>query len=142
MALRTMSKLVGAFELGGAENRVLPMEGLRGIAVALVFCQHYGTQFATYGSCTGFTRTVALKLASFGNYGVELFFVLSGYLIYTILLKKRPSFLTFMARRAQRLYPAFIAAMIIGILADFYRVLPVYCISDKRSGCLDVVLGI
>ena len=91
------------------------------MAVALVFFQHYCTQFITYTSLTGWTEHIARSLQHFGNYGVELFFVLSGFLIYEILLRKRPPFLLFMARRAQRLYPAFFVALAIGVLIDIVR---------------------
>src|SRR5689334_17761984 len=76
------------FEIGGS-NRSLPMEGLRGIAVFLVFLQHYSTQFLTYAQLSGVTLDIAQIWHRSGNYGVELFFVLSGFLIYGILLKRR-----------------------------------------------------
>jgi exopolysaccharide production protein ExoZ len=121
MTVLQPSRFARAFEISGASTRVLPMEGLRGIAVGLVFLQHYCTQFLTYAKLDGPTAEIAAFFGSFGNYGVELFFVLSGYLIYSILLRRRPAFFGFMARRAQRLYPAFMVAFVIGMLADFAR---------------------
>ena len=50
---------------------------------------------------SGFTEQFARAFQDFGNYGVELFFVISGYLIYSILLRRCPSFIPFMTRRAQ-----------------------------------------
>jgi exopolysaccharide production protein ExoZ len=97
------------------------MEGLRGVAVGLVFLQHYCTQFLFYADVSGPTRRLAEFFHEVGNYGVELFFVLSGFLIYGILLRRRPNFLRFMARRAQRLYPAFIVALLIGVAVDWLR---------------------
>ena len=102
-------------------SRSRPMEGLRGVAVGLVFLQHYCTQFLTYAEVSGPTRRLAEFFRDVGNYGVELFFVLSGFLIYGILLRRRPNFLPFMARRAQRLYPAFIVALLIGVAVDWLR---------------------
>jgi exopolysaccharide production protein ExoZ len=115
------SRLARAFELGGSDSRFLPMEGLRGVAVGLVFLQHYCTQLLIYDKLEGFTAHFALFFRDFGNYGVDLFFVLSGFLIYSILLRRRPGFFDFMARRAQRLYPAFLAAFFIAISSDFLR---------------------
>src|SRR5271166_1868286 len=109
-----------AFEIGGS-GRSFPIEGLRGVAVTLVFLQHYCTQFTTYAKPSGFTDDFAQALQNFGAYGVELFFVLSGFLIYGILLRRQPSFIPFIARRAQRLYPAFIVAFLIGIVWEFSR---------------------
>ena len=115
-----LGRIHSLLELGGS-GRSLPIEGLRGIAVSLVFLDHYCTQFVSYANVSGFTRQVARASQDFGEYGVELFFVLSGFLIYSILLRRRPSFIPFMTRRAQRLYPAFIIALLIGILADLFR---------------------
>lgn len=51
-----------------------------------------------------------------------------------ILLSKRPRFLSFMVRRAQRLYPAFLVAFAIGALIDF--VLPVPKIPEQFTDAL------
>jgi exopolysaccharide production protein ExoZ len=108
------------FEISGRE-RLTAMEGLRGVAVFLVFLQHYCRQSLEIGQISGGTLLFAEVFRNFGNRGVELFFVLSGYLIYGIVLKKKPKFLPFMARRAQRLYPAFGVALAIGIALDLLR---------------------
>ncbi len=49
-----MQRLEAAFELGGS-GRLLPMEGVRGIAVGLVFLQHYGMQFVSTSDVSGVT---------------------------------------------------------------------------------------
>ncbi len=105
----------------GGYDRLLAMEGLRGLAVGLVFLQHYCVTFINLTDLEGPTWMVAAAFRRFGNYGVELFFVLSGLLIYGLLLKRRPSFLPFMRRRAVRLYPAFLAVLAINILLDPLR---------------------
>src|SRR3954447_20273970 len=113
----------GLFELD-SRDRLLPMEGLRGIAVGLVFLQHYCMQYTTLTHLDGWTACTAIMFRGFGNRGVELFFVLSGFLIYSVLLKKRPAFISFMLRRAQRLYPAFVVALAFGVLLDITRPTP------------------
>lgn len=81
------------------------LDGLRGIAICLVVAYH--------GSVPGLDR--------FGGVaGVELFFVLSGFLITTLLLREhlgtgRVSFRNFYARRALRLFPA-LAMLILAVL--------------------------
>ncbi len=69
------------------------LDGIRGIAVALVVLFHY-----------------LPNLFPFGYVGVDLFFVLSGYLITQVILKKleqgRFSFAEFYRNRARRLFPA------------------------------------
>lgn len=98
------------FELGAAEaHRLLPMEGLRGLAVLLVFFVHYGSQL---GHAAGLAPPgLGLALQHLGHAGVDLFFVLSGYLIYRMLLSRPRPYLPFLARRVQRLYPAFLVVL-------------------------------
>jgi exopolysaccharide production protein ExoZ len=112
------------FELN-SRDRLLPMEGLRGIAVSLVFLQHYCRQFIEAGHLTGATALFAAAFRNYGNRGVELFFVLSGFLIYGIVIKKKPTFFDFMLRRAQRIYPTFIAVFLLACIIDFLRQNPV-----------------
>jgi peptidoglycan/LPS O-acetylase OafA/YrhL len=76
--------------------RVRGLDGLRALAVLLVFAHHINGQ-ALPG----------------GFIAVDLFFVLSGYLITSLLLREREaigtvSLRSFYARRALRLYPALI----------------------------------
>jgi peptidoglycan/LPS O-acetylase OafA/YrhL len=98
------------FELGAAEaNRLLPMEGLRGLAVLLVFFVHYSSQL---GHAFGVAQpALGQALQELGHAGVDLFFVLSGYLIYRMLLGRPRPYLPFLARRVQRLYPAFLVVL-------------------------------
>jgi len=89
------------------------MEGLRGLAIILVFLQHY-CRIATHNwHLNGAARWLAIAFSSYGNFGVELFFVLSGYLIYRGLILGRAPFATFAMRRAQRIYPAFLVVFCI-----------------------------
>ena len=108
------------FEIGGS-GRSLPLEGLRGVAVSLVFLHHYCMQYSRYTNISGFTEQFASVFRSFGGNGVDLFFVLSGFLIYRMLLRQRQSFIPFMVRRAQQLYPAFLVVFVIAIFWDFSR---------------------
>jgi exopolysaccharide production protein ExoZ len=87
------------------------MEGLRGVAVFLVFLVHYITlalpwlpQLAAHPRGASFVEGVR----AIGHTGVDLFFVLSGYLIYGALLVRPQPFVSFMGRRVRRLYPAFL----------------------------------
>lgn len=74
------------------------LEGLRGVAVLAVMLYHFG---ATGDWFPG------------GSLGVDLFFVLSGFLITTLLLEERSrtgaiSLFAFYQRRARRLLPALV----------------------------------
>ena len=73
--------LAGQFELGrGSASNSKSMEGMRGFAVALVFLVHYCTLGMPYVVHTALMPAVAATHL-IGNFGVNLFFVLSGYLI-------------------------------------------------------------
>jgi peptidoglycan/LPS O-acetylase OafA/YrhL len=130
-AAAAWGRLGRLFELQAPGSaRLLPMEGLRGFAVFLVFLQHYGTQALPLMSADSAGRAVLLPLfqavRNFGNVGVELFFVLSGLLIYGHLVARRPAFPRFLARRARRLYPAFLCVFALALAAALAqgRVLP------------------
>ncbi|MES2130520.1 MAG: acyltransferase [Pseudomonadota bacterium] len=96
---------------GGAAAR--PLEGLRGLAVFLVFLVH----FTTLARPLLGASAIADAVRAIGNTGVDLFFVLSGYLIYASLMARPQAFLPFMARRVQRIYPAFsvVFALYVGL---------------------------
>jgi peptidoglycan/LPS O-acetylase OafA/YrhL len=78
------------------------LDGMRGLAVLLVLLAH---------SAVEFTHVPAFRwIDGYGDLGVQLFFVLSGFLITGILLdtKDTPNFFrNFFARRALRIYPLY-----------------------------------
>ncbi len=96
-------------------QRVGYLDGIRGLAICGVLALHWiGSEFP-------FGRG--------GYLGVDLFFVLSGYIISTMLWRSRPpgrsvaaQYRTFLRRRVVRLYPALIATILGTIL--IYAVLP------------------
>lgn len=83
------------------------MEGLRGYAVLLVFLVHYVTLASPWIARPSLLAGVADALRTVGNTGVDLFFVLSGYLIYGSLIGRRQDFLPYFRRRVGRIYPTF-----------------------------------
>ena len=97
--------------------RVPQLDGLRGLAVIAVVVYHYFNSAA-------FHWLMRLP-ASFGWCGVDLFFVMSGFLIGGIVLDRRsaPNFLrVFYARRAFRIIPLYyclLAGGAIGALLGF-----------------------
>ncbi len=89
---------------------IAPLDGLRGIAIAAVFLYHEDL-FAGPTSVTALDRGVH-AIAALGWAGVDLFFVLSGYLITGILIDAKGTanyFRTFYARRVLRIFPAYYA---------------------------------
>ncbi|HZQ53530.1 MAG TPA: acyltransferase [Bryobacteraceae bacterium] len=99
------------FESPGAGTRLLPMEGLRGLAVLAVFFVHAHAFFGLYLNADPGLFRISEYLGRAGNVGVDLFFVLSGFLIYGALVHKRVRYVTFLQRRAKRIYPAFLAVL-------------------------------
>jgi len=92
---------------GGSRN-MLPMEGLRGIAVFLVFLVHFVSLSAPWFASVGWLAALLNGVHAIGNTGVDLFFLLSGYLIYGTLMRRDQPFARFMLRRVRRIYPAFL----------------------------------
>ena len=109
-----------ALELPIGNGRLIPMEGLRGFAVMLVFIQHYFTFCAPFVVNTDFLAILGDRLRVYGNLGVDLFFILSGYLIYGGLLRRQQRFWKFMQRRFERLYPAFLTVVVPLVLIHLY----------------------
>lgn len=97
------------FELyrGGDADNVRAVEGLRGLAVFLVFLVHYVTLITPLMDPTlpAFRRIAAI--GTIGNAGVDLFFVISGYLIHGALIARERPYGAFILRRIRRLYPAY-----------------------------------
>ena len=88
------------------------IDGLRALAVLPVILFHAG-----------------FELFSGGFVGVDVFFVISGYLITTILIEeienKRFSIVNFYERRARRILPALFFVMLVCILFSWMWMVPV-----------------
>ena len=113
--------LARRFELSrhGSASNVRPMEGLRGFAVFLVFLVHYVSTLEPWIRPGSGLHALAGALHTIGVSGVDLFFVLSGFLIYGSLLGREQRFLPFMKRRWQRIYPAFLVVFALYVALSF-----------------------
>lgn len=105
-----LSRLRGLFEIEG-RGRVLPMEGMRGLACLLVFGVHYANHFKAWASPGGVGRMAAGVIEVAGQAGVDVFFGLSGYLVYGLALRHEGALWPFVRRRLRRIYPAFLAVL-------------------------------
>jgi peptidoglycan/LPS O-acetylase OafA/YrhL len=89
------------------------LDGLRGTAILSVLCFHF---FVDDGyTATGLGKFL-LSFARMGWIGVEVFFVLSGFLITGILLRAKSAtnyYRVFYARRALRIFPVYYLAVAI-----------------------------
>jgi len=98
-------------------SRHIPaLDGIRGLGVILVLLFHYGSSAMALGLGTSF-----LQLTGIGWSGVDLFFVLSGFLITGLLYDakgKQNYFKHFYARRTLRIFPLYyFAAAVVIVLA-------------------------
>ncbi len=95
----------------GVTDRIDALDGIRGIAILLVIAVHWVHPYFPYFP---------------GGYvGVDVFFVLSGFLITSALWRSRPlpaptAWLRFERRRFERLYPALIVFLAIGTAVVWY----------------------
>jgi peptidoglycan/LPS O-acetylase OafA/YrhL len=121
---------------GMAGHNFRSMEGLRGCAVFLVFLVHFATLVGPWLDPHGGQVEVFDALHTIGNRGVDLFFVLSGYLIYGSLMNRPQRFGAFMLRRIERIYPAFVFVLLVYIGLSFARPGERIALGDGVSGAL------
>lgn len=93
------------------------LDGIRGTAALMVMYFHF---FIGIHSNNSFVKNVIAKTAVFGQTGVILFFVLSGFLITRILLSAKDQsnyFSNFYIRRSLRIFPLYYFALCIYLLS-------------------------
>ena len=89
------------------------LDGVRGIAILLVTLYRFMKE---WDPSTDWTIALFRTWSEIGQRGVDLFFVLSGFLITGILLHTKSSenyFRNFIVRRALRIFPLYFAALIV-----------------------------
>jgi exopolysaccharide production protein ExoZ len=114
-----------ASQFGGdaAGGRYAAMEGLRAYAALLIFFVHFSAYFSslflkvdqnsmTMPLLDGQERYVAAMYYLFrSHYGVDLFFLLSGFLICRLVLKPDFHYFAFLGHRINRIYPAYLIGL-------------------------------
>ncbi len=121
--LRPLTSLEVARPLSDSVDAHIPaLDGVRGLAILLVLFLHLAPFGHGLPAPTAFVDKVFLHAARTGWIGVNLFFVLSGFLITGILYDTKGSahyFRQFYARRVLRIFPLYY-----GALAMFLIILP------------------
>jgi peptidoglycan/LPS O-acetylase OafA/YrhL len=98
------------------QQRIRYLDGLRGVSIALVMVWHfYGP---TYARFLPFGDAYAgVPVISDGWAGVEMFFLISGFVIF-MTLERSSGFVDFMLRRWKRLFPAMLVASVLLFAVD------------------------
>jgi peptidoglycan/LPS O-acetylase OafA/YrhL len=107
-----------------ALKRVSQLDGIRGLAIASVLVDHF-SQILNVGIGRNLAVIVIDRFLDAGWMGVDIFFVLSGFLITGIILKDRskPDFWSnFYLRRAFRILPAFAVVFVLTLVATHYLI--------------------
>ncbi len=123
MSVQARSRIAAAFSVTDNARRLFSprgdevpaITGLRALAVMWVLLQHVQQGLRPLGMIPAgayFLSRPLLRLGWAGNLGVDVFFVISGYLIGGLLMREREetgriSFRSFYLRRAMRILPAY-----------------------------------
>src|SRR5229473_2644814 len=108
VSARWWDRIANIYETESGASRIVPMEGVRGWAVLLVFFVHFHGAFSKYLSSGSPLFHISEFMGTLGSTGVDLFFVISGYLIYGAVMRSKFNYRRFMRRRVQRIYPTFL----------------------------------
>jgi peptidoglycan/LPS O-acetylase OafA/YrhL len=96
------------------------LDGARGLAILLVTLYRF---IKEWDPSVHWVLGISDIVCSMGARGVDLFFVLSGFLITGILLRTKSSpgyFRNFMARRALRIFPLYFSSLLVCLVAIPY----------------------
>ena len=103
---------------GKAPDRLTQLDGLRGLGIFLVLAFHFG--FGIPGFVLGSPAAYVLSpIVSLGWSGVDLLFVLSGFLIGGIVISRKPCgqfYRMFLVRRGARILPLYFALLLLVLL--------------------------
>lgn len=100
--------LANLFESPASPQRMLALEGMRGVAALMVFFVHFDALLGVYARPHSLIKASAHFAGVVGNVGVDIFFVISGFLMYGIVVRKPTPVWTYLGRRIRRLYPVFL----------------------------------
>jgi len=126
--------MAGEMVVQGRSNpsRIVQLDALRGLAAMAVVLFHFTTKFREL-----YAPSAELPFeVSWGHYGVNLFFIISGFVIFMTLSRSR-DWRDFVVSRFSRLYPAYWFAVALTFTVVAWLGLP-----GKEVGLADAVLNL
>src|SRR5579872_6521452 len=104
-----------------SKNYIPELDGLRGIAALMVVFHHMAQQFPAFTPHNPWERflRIWIRVTTPGWMGVDIFFVLSGFLISGILLdsSENPHFYrNFYMKRILRIFPLYYLTLVVVLL--------------------------
>ena len=115
--------------------RIAHLDGLRGLAIIWVILFHSYSRWPEYLNFVSTTQDVAVF--KYGYLGVQLFFMISGFVIF-MTLDKSENYINFIKKRWIRLFPAMlIATVLIYSTASFFSERP-----NSIPGLINTVPGL
>jgi peptidoglycan/LPS O-acetylase OafA/YrhL len=104
-------------------NRLLPIEGLRAYLALWVLVNHvifFSTLAFQDPLPDGDWRAQVRRLES-GPLAVQVFMIISGFVIFMLLDKRRETYAQFITRRFFRLYPIYVLLLVVSVAAGAWR---------------------
>lgn len=102
-------------------KRIAPLDGLRSLAIFLVLAGHCATRLQLFAPLSDLHQFLQFPLVRFAWSGVDLFFVLSGFLIGNQLWKEfqttqKIRVKRFLVRRALRIFPLYFIYLALALI--------------------------
>ena len=109
----------------GSQNHMPELDGIRGLAILAVLCSHFVVLGGILNerSPTFIEKLLVHVSVPMGNGGVDLFFVLSGFLITGILLRTKSAqnyFYSFYGRRVLRIFPVYYLVLTLCVIIGHF----------------------
>lgn len=106
-------------EIAKPSTRLVELDSLRGLAAVVVMLFHYTTKFdQLFGH-----NTPLPWYAPLGKFGVNLFFIISGFVIFMTLARTTKA-MDFVVSRFSRLFPAFWTAVFVSFVLTHLLAVP------------------
>ena len=118
-----------------SEGRFKQLDGLRGVAAIIVMLYHYCSVYSSEFHAFIFSPDIF----KYGFYGVELFFVISGFVIYYT-IQKIHSPKEFLIKRFIRLFPTYWLCLVITFLVVWIFPLNEYRNTNFVDGLVNVTM--